>query len=82
MFNALASFLKAENFDGKREFILAHDGLAFLASLVSQPFSLKLNKKVLSLVYDFVLNDEGIFLKNPRCVRFHFATINNIDSLV
>lgn len=45
-------------------------GLQFLASsILNEKASLRLQKKVLILMYDLVLNDEMIFEEQPTLVR-------------
>jgi len=66
VFSSLAAWLKADNFEGKRRFLSEHQGLDFLARLVSEAaaedsFNAKLRLNVHRLVQDFVLNDDGIF---------------------
>lgn len=67
--------MKAENFDGKRQFIKDHKGLEFLITNCSDlGQSIKLRKRIWSLIYDFVLNDEGIFEKeDPSLTRKFFS---------
>lgn len=70
VFGALSSFLRAENFNSKREFINKMGGLQFLASsILNENFSVRLQKKILILMYDLVLNDEMIFEDQPILVR-------------
>lgn len=70
IFGALSSFLRAENFNSKREFINKMGGLQFLASsLLNEESTIRLQKKVLILMYDLVLNDEMIFEEQPTLVR-------------
>jgi hypothetical protein len=61
LFGSLSSLLKADNFEGKRLFIRDYDGLAFLARLVCQPLTIKLQKRVLQLLNDLLMNDDLIF---------------------
>ena len=74
IFGSLAAWLKADNFEAKRRFINEQQGLEFLASLfydssLNQSFNMRLKKKVLNLIYDLVLNDDGIFEEHPYHVR-------------
>jgi len=70
VFGALSSFLRAENFNSKREFISKMGGLQFLASsILNEKSTLRLKKKILILMYDLVLNDEMIFEEQPNLVR-------------
>ena len=70
VFGALSSFLRAENFNSKREFINKMGGLQFLASsILNEKYTLRLQKKILILMYDLVLNDEMIFEEQPTLVR-------------
>jgi len=79
VFGALSSFIRAENFDGKRRFISEFDGLAFMIQLVTAPLdtvekqSLRLQKKILILINDIVINDDNIFSPDPFLVRRAFA---------
>jgi len=76
VFGALSSFIKSENFHGKRQFIEEYNGLEFLASLMNDETasaSLRLYKKVLNLALDLVVNDDGIFKENPFLVREYFS---------
>lgn len=67
---ALSSFLRAENFNSKRQFIGTMGGLQFLAQVLQEKeYSLRLKKKALILLNDLVLNDENIFDKDPSIVR-------------
>jgi len=77
---SLSSFLKAANFDGKREYI-KRDGLTQLSewNCVSGeeekekygqgPILKKLKLKLKILLYDLVLNDDSIMPENPYYVR-------------
>lgn len=79
---ALSSFLRAENFNSKREFIGTMDGLQFLGSVLGEKeYSARLLKKCLILMYDLALNDDNIFEENPTLVRETFAD-NIVDRLV
>lgn len=70
VFGSLSSFLRSENFAGKREFISKKGGLQFLAATLHEKTnSERLLKKVLILMHDLVLNDDGIFVENPTLVR-------------
>lgn len=63
VFGALSSFIRSENFDGKRRFILQFNGLDFLSSLLTDEtanVSLKLYKKILLLINDLITNDDDI----------------------
>lgn len=63
---ALSSFLRAENFNSKREFIGKMGGLQFLGSVLNEKeYSGRLLKKCLILMYDLALNDNVIFAENP-----------------
>lgn len=64
---ALSSFLRAENFNSKREFVGKMGGLQFLAVILNnKEFSLRLHKKALILMHDLAINDENIFEENPK----------------
>lgn len=74
IFGSLASWIKADNFEGKRRFINDQQGLEFLSSLVcnasvNEAFTMRLKKKVLNLINDLVINDDGIYDENPYHVR-------------
>lgn len=72
IFGALSSFIRAENFEGKARFIKDYSGLDFLGSLMNDDLasqSLRLFKKVLTLLNDLVVNDDSIFKGNPFLVR-------------
>jgi len=77
IFGSLSAFLKADNFDGKRKFIMDYGGLEFLQDQVcsaeAQAYSLRLKKKIVNLINDFVLNDDGIFEDEPFYVRHRFG---------
>lgn len=79
VFGSLSSFLRSENFPGKREFIDKMGGLQFLAATLHEKTnSERLLKKVLILMYDLVLNDDSIFEDNPTLVRKTFGEQMNI----
>jgi len=83
VFGSLSSFLRSENFPGKREFIAKQGGLQFLAAtLHDKTNSERLLKKVLILMYDLVLNDDSIFEEDPTLVRKTFGgQMNIVDRL-
>lgn len=71
---ALSSFLRADNFNSKREFIAKMAGLQFVAQAIQETsYSPRLLKKCLVLMYDLVLNDENIFPDKPATVRETFG---------
>lgn len=71
---ALSSFLRAENFNSKREFVGKMGGLQFLAVLINnKEFSNRLHRKTLILMHDLIINDENIFEENPKQVRLTFG---------
>lgn len=79
VFGALSSFLRSENFAGKREFISKMGGIQFLAATLHEKSnSERLLKKVIILMYDLALNDDGIFVENPTLVRKTFGNQMNI----
>jgi len=84
IFGALSSFLRSENFVGKREFISRMGGLQFLAATLHEKSnSERLLKKVLILMYDLVLNDDNIFEDNETFVRKTFGEqMNIVDRLI
>ena len=71
VFGCIASFLKGEYFEGKRDFIDNLSGLVFLreAFLVSQDTSLRLQKRLLLLIYDLILSDDQLFPDNKTHIR-------------
>lgn len=78
VFGTLAAWIKAENFEGKRKFIEEHQGLEFLTRLlcdsnVNSNFNMRLKKKIVNLLYDLVLNDDGIYEEHPMFVRQYFC---------
>lgn len=61
-FGALSSFLRANNFNGKKEFIVKHGGLQFLLEILKdKESSIRLQKKVVFLLNDIVQTDSEIF---------------------
>lgn len=48
------------------------------ATLHEKSNSERLLKKVLILMYDLLLNDDGIFMDNPKLVRKTFGTQMNV----
>lgn len=81
---ALSSFLRAENFNSKREFVGTMGGLQFLAVVINnKEFSMRLHKKVLILMHDLLINDENIFEENPKQVRSTFGNdMGVLDSML
>ena len=73
--SALSSYLRADNFEGKREFLKEFNGLELLFGIIMNDSNatLRLHKKVLILLYDFVLNDDRIFTDNKFYVRNSLA---------
>ena len=74
----MTSWLKADNFEGKRRFISEQDGLDFLARLVCEAgsdaeFNTRLKTNVHRLLSDLILNDDGIFEDRPKLVREHYS---------
>jgi len=74
VFSCLTAWLKGENFEGKRRFLNDQQGLEFLARLVLEAaydmnYNAKLRLNIHRLVYDLVLNDDGIFEEEPFFVR-------------
>ena len=83
IFGALSSFLKADNFDSKRLFIRDYDGLAFISKLVCEDLTLKLQKRVLQLLNDLLMNDDSIFGLEPNGDRFYVRRfISHKDDLI
>ena len=59
LFGALSSFLRAENFSGKRLFIEQKGGLQFLIAILNRPnLTIRLKKKVLFLLNDILNTDD------------------------
>ena len=75
---ALSSFLRGGNFEGKREFIRVRGGLEFLAELILNETQESVNKKAIFLIYDLLLNDDGIFEEDKEYVRHAFGKDFNI----
>lgn len=91
IFGALSTWMKADNFEGKRRFIRDKEGLEYLSRLmcdssVNQSFTMRLKKKVANLIADLCVNDDGIFEENPFTVRTHFCNdlnfVNQVISIV
>lgn len=81
----MSGFIKAENFDGKRQFIEKFDGLNFLQSLMTDEVastSVKLYKKVLICACDLIVNDDTIFKEQPFMVREFFARSEQIYGML
>lgn len=79
VFSCLTSWLKADNFEGKRRFINEQDGLSFLMRLVCEAattndFNPRMKAHVHRLLADFLVNDDGIFEDQPELVREYFCT--------
>ena len=80
VFGSLAAWIKADNFEGKQRFINEQQGLDWLTSLFcqaaegGQAFNMRLKKKILNLINDLVVNDDGIFEEHPYTVRQHFSS--------
>ena len=77
-FTCLTAWLKADNFEGKRRFLSDQQGLELVARLVTEAagdtnFNAKLRLNIHRLVYDLVLNDDGIFAEQPFHVREHLG---------
>ena len=74
IFSCLTAWLKAENFVGKRRFLVEKKGINFVGKIVSKvardaEFNARLRLNVYRLVHDLVLNDDGIVEKSPFHVR-------------
>lgn len=91
VFGTLATWIKADNFEGKRRFIEEKQGLEYLSRLVcdtnvNQNFTMRLRKKIANLIADLVTNDDGIYEQNPFIVRQHFcndsAFVNKLIEIV
>ena len=78
MLGALSSFLRGGNFEGKREFIKVRGGLEFLSGLIENETEEAINKKAIFLIYDLLLNDDGIFESDKEHVRKVYGTEINI----
>lgn len=59
VFGALSSFLRGNNFKAKKEFLRDFAGLHYLLAVIltSENVSLRLAKKAVFLMHDFVIND-------------------------
>lgn len=78
LFSCLTAWLKADNFEGKRRFLNEQQGLEVLVRLVQEAaaddgFNARLRLNVHRLVFDLVLNDDGIFEEQPFHVREHLG---------
>mmetsp|Transcript_15117 Transcript_15117/g.14700 ORF Transcript_15117/g.14700 Transcript_15117/m.14700 type:complete len:134 (+) Transcript_15117:450-851(+) len=62
IFMALSSYIRAENFEAKREFLKQYNGIGFLVMALRDPElnSLRLQKRIMFLIYDMVISDEKI----------------------
>jgi len=59
---ALSSFLRAQNYEGKKEFIKSKNGLQWLnLVLQDKSMSARMSKKVLFLINDLVTLDKSVF---------------------
>ncbi len=70
--SALSSYLRGINTDGKREFLSeTFSGLAFIkGALIQSLGQVRLAKKIVMLLQDFVLNDSLILYKgNPNRIK-------------
>lgn len=70
--SALSSYLRGINTDGKREFLSeAYSGMAFLKAALTQSLGqVRLAKKIMMLLQDFVNNDSLILFKgNPNRIK-------------
>ena len=76
---SLSSFLRARNFNSKRLFVQHMNGLKFLENVLSEgSFSVRIQRKALTLTYDLVLNDEHIVEGQPTYVRTTLGNEINI----
>lgn len=67
---ALSSFLRAENYEGKKEFIKNKNGLQWLnLVLQDKDMSERMSKKVLFLIYDLVTLDDKVFPEDKKYTR-------------
>lgn len=69
---ALSSFIRSENFEGKKLFVAGFNGLDFIARLMCDDVataSMRLFKKALVLIDDLVVNDDSILKEDPFFVR-------------
>jgi hypothetical protein len=72
---ALSSFLRAENYEGKKEFIKNKNGLQWLnLVLQDKDMSERMSKKVLFLIYDLVTLDDKVFPEDKKYTRRTFPT--------
>jgi hypothetical protein len=89
IFGALSSFLRAENYSGKRLFINEKGGLQFLIAILKRPnLTIRLKKKVLFLLNDILNTDDLIFPEGKKGEVASLLAYNNdftdhlIDMLV
>jgi len=79
LFSCLTSWLRADNFDGKRRFVGEQDGLDFLMRMICEAatdneFNPRLKAHVYRLFSDLLVNDDGIFEDEPEHVREHYCS--------
>lgn len=82
---ALASFLKADNFEGKARFVSYFEGLEFISReivLTHTTDQLRLKKSIFALMNDLIVNDEGIIPEAPTSVRTYFAGRDDVLSVL
>ena len=80
MFGALSSFVRGINFPAKKKFVEEFDGITFCASLLNDDTatsSVRLYKKLLVLMNDLVINDDGIIPNDPKHIRNYFGVGDN-----
>lgn len=87
IFGSFAAWVKADNFEGKRRFIQEYSGASWLSRLfadaaVCEEFPMRLRKKVILVLHDFVLNDESIFEENPFLLRSYFCGDENVLNML
>ena len=61
--SSISSFLRGENFKGKREFLNEFEGMRFIKGVLMERdnLSARLFLKTITLLYDLVINDDNIF---------------------
>lgn len=59
LLGAISAYLRGKNMNAKREFLKDYNGISFLMTILYDinKLSVRLQKKVLFLIYDLVIND-------------------------
>jgi hypothetical protein len=67
--------LRAQNYAGKKEFIVNKNGLQWLnLVLQDKTMSERMSKKVLFLIFDFVTLDDKVFPEDQKYIRRFLPT--------